>query len=272
MPTWISDPRRAGRPVLAGLVALALAGCVGGGPQATAGLGGLLQSRAAPQKVTVADDTVAIAGPRGFCIDRTATRDGGQGAFVLMASCAAISGRRNAPVPATDALLTASVAANPGPGGTPEDRALVLARFFGTEEGRAALARDGRASSVEVVEMFDRDGLFVLRARDRSAGLGAGLRDDYWRAIFDVNGRIVTASVVGFDDRPISDKAGLAVLRDFAARIRTESAGLAPGAAAPDAPAPATPAEAPVPAAAAAPQAAEAEPTGLGRFFGFLRR
>ncbi|TCP40610.1 hypothetical protein [Rhodovulum marinum] len=272
MPTWISDPRRAGRPVLAGLVALALSGCVAAGPEATTGLGGLLQSRAAPQKVTVAGDTVAIAGPRGFCIDGTATRDGVEGAFVLMASCAAISGRRNAPVPATDALLTASVAANPGPGGTPEDRALVLARFFASDEGRAALARDGRAASVEVVEMFDRDGLFVLRARDRSAGLGAGLRNDYWRAIFDVNGRIVTASVVGFDDRPISDKAGLAVLRDFAARIRAESAALTPDAGTPEAPAMPAAATAPAPEAAAAVPAAAPQPTGLRRFFGFLQR
>lgn len=226
MSTWISDPARAGRPVAAGLALFALAGCQGGGPGATAGFGGLAFSRAAPQKVAVADDTVAIAGPRGFCVDRTATRDGDAGAFVLMASCAAITGRRNAPVPATDALLTASVAGNPGPGGTPEDRALVLARFFSSDEGRAALARDGRADSVVVEQMFDRDGLFLLRARDRSAGLDAGLRDDYWRAIFDVNGRIVTASVVGFDARPISDAAGLAVLRDFAARIRAESATL----------------------------------------------
>ncbi|SIO51791.1 hypothetical protein SAMN05444722_2981 [Rhodovulum sp. ES.010] len=234
MTTWISDPRSGALIALAGLAALALAGCAGG-PDATAGFGGLSFSRAAPQAVTVAGDTVTIAGPAGFCVENNATRDGDDGAFVLMASCAAVTGRENAPTPASDALLTASVAANAGPGGRPEDRAIVLERFFASEAGRAALARDGRAASVEVDEMLDRDGLFVLRARDDSAGLFPGLRNDYWRAIFDVNGRIVTASVVGFKARPISDRAGLAVLSDFADRIRTESAALAraPGAAAP---------------------------------------
>ncbi|TCO73517.1 hypothetical protein [Rhodovulum euryhalinum] len=263
MSTWISDPLPRGRSIAAGLVALALAGCVGGGPGATAGLGGFAASRAAPQKVTLSDGVVAIAGPRGFCIDGTATRDGENGAFVLMASCAAITGRRTAPTPATDALLTASVAANPGPGGSPEDRALVLARYFSSDEGRAALARDGRAASVTVDQMFDRDGLFFLRARDRSAGLKAGLRDDHWRAIFEVNGRIVTASVVGFETTPISDEAALAVLREFADRIRTASARLAPG----------EPAATPSPeATAVAEPATRPQPPGLRRFFGFLPR
>lgn len=198
-------------------------------------------SRAAPQKVSVAGNTVVISGPYGFCVDDRAMRDSEDGAFVLMASCATITGGQDAPTPTAHVLLTASVAANPGPGGSAEDRALVLAQYFSSEEGRAALARDGRAENVEIHQMFDRDDLFVLHASDRSAGLGAGLRNDYWRAIFDVNGRIVTASVVDFADAPVDDEMRLALLRDFAARIRSESRGHAavPEAVAPQATAPA---------------------------------
>ncbi|TCM75456.1 hypothetical protein [Rhodovulum steppense] len=188
-----------------------------------------MPSRAAPQVITVADGTIAVTGPRGFCIDPAATRDGDDGAFVLLVSCAALADRPDAPAPEVDALLTASVAVNPGPGGRPGDRNHFLRRFFSSEEGRAALARDGRADSVTVERMEERDGLFVLRARDHSTGLAEGLRNDYWRAIFDVNGRIVTASVVGFAAAPLGEAAALALLFDLATRIRAASAEFDPG-------------------------------------------
>ncbi|TCP60716.1 hypothetical protein EV663_10875 [Rhodovulum bhavnagarense] len=207
---------------------MALSGCMADAPQV--GRGGAFGPKA-PPRVIVADDSVVIAAPYGFCVDRSTLREGRDGAFVLLASCAALTRVSDAPSPSPDALLTASVAANPGPGGRDEDRALVLARYFDTDAGRAALARDGRADSVSIEAMFDRDGLFFLHAADRSAGLGAGLRPDYWRAIFDVNGRIVTATVTPFADRPVTPAAAQALLRDFAGRIRRETARLpAPGA------------------------------------------
>ncbi|ARE40308.1 hypothetical protein RGUI_2167 [Rhodovulum sp. P5] len=205
-----------------------LSGCLAAGPEASAGLGGLAFSRAAPQKVQVADDTVVIAGPRGFCVDVRATRDGQQGAFVLMASCAALTGRENAPMPADPAILTASVASRPGTGGREEDRAIRLAQFFTSEAGLAALARDGRADSVVVHRMYERDRLFLIHLTDSSENAGEGLSTTYWRALFEVNDRLVTASVVGFEDRAIDDKTSRAVLRDFAAHIRAESKTLAP--------------------------------------------
>lgn len=206
--------------------ALMLSGCL------AAGVGDGRDSAQAPPQVTVADGEVVIAAPYGFCVDRSALREGTAGAFVLLANCAALTRAPNAPRPSPDALLTASVAANPGPGGRAEDRALVLARYFGSQAGRAALARDGQAASVEIDQMFDRDGLFYLHVTDRSAGLGAGLSPAYWRAIFDVNGRIVTASVVAYENRPVSDAAARALLGDFAVRIRRATARLpAPGAA-----------------------------------------
>jgi hypothetical protein len=219
MSTWISDDWRAAAPLALGLAALSLAGCADG-----TGPGGLVVGRAAPQSMRVAQESVAILGPSGFCIDRAASHDGDEGAFVLLASCAAISGAGAAP--ASPMLLTASVAPQPGPGGRPEDRAAVLARFFASDEGRAALARDGIAGNVVIDRMFEHDGLFLIHARDRSGGLGPGLRNEYWRAIFDVNGRMVTASAVALDRLPVADETSLAMLRQFADRIRDESARL----------------------------------------------
>lgn len=214
------------RHAVMALAVLAAPGCAGLDPEAASDLGGRVFTRAAPQKVQVANDTVAIAGPQGFCVDLRATRDGGEGAFVLMASCAALTGREDAPNPAAPAVLTASVSAEPGTGGRDEDRALSLARFFSSERGRAMLALDGRAESVTVHDMFDRDGVFFLHLSDSSAGAAEGLRNTYWRALFDVNSRLVSASVMSFETQPLDDKTSRAVLRDFAARIRSASAPL----------------------------------------------
>jgi len=212
----------------AAVASLSLSGCLSTGPEASADLGGQIFSRAAPQKVSVVDNTVVIAGPQGFCVDGRATRDGDDSAFVLMASCAAITGRADMPHPRAPALLTASVASRPSPGGRPEDRAERLARFFSSPEGRAALARDGRSQSVTIDHMFDRDALFFLHIRDKSPATGPGLKEDYWRATFEVNGRLVSASVMTFAETPIATEEQLTILRDFAAHIRAESARQAP--------------------------------------------
>ncbi|MCE8419526.1 hypothetical protein LZ190_12495 [Rhodovulum sulfidophilum] len=192
-------------------VLLALPGCVteGGGVHRT----------------IVADGRVAIVAPYGFCVDESASRDDGDGAFVLLASCAALARGAEAAVPAEDAILTVSVAPSPGPGGSPEDRALVLQRYFSSELGRAALARSGDPADVEVLETDTRGALFLVHSVDRGPGLAKGLRPDTWRAVFEANGRIVTAAATGFVSRPIGDQAARALLQDLAGRSRaaTES-------------------------------------------------
>lgn len=180
-------------------------------------------SRTAPQKLTVADGDVVVMGPDGYCIDRPAARDGGATAFVLLASCRALTRKGNAPQPRVQALLTASIT-----GATPAGAGLAsqqgrMKSFFSSEAGRAALARDGRAESVKISEMFASNGAFFIRASDSSEGVAPGLSSSYWRAIFDVNGRMVTASVVPFADRPISDDAGKSILLNFTGRIQAAS-------------------------------------------------
>jgi hypothetical protein len=230
MSTWIFERGRASGRLVAGLAAVSLAACgMGTGPEATAGRAGISFVRAAPHQLRVAQGSVVISGPDGFCIDRSASRDDDEGAFVLLASCAALEGSPGAPRAPAPVLLTASVAPRPGSGGRPEDRAALLSRYFSSDEGRAALARDGRAEHVAVDRMFARDGLFLIHARDRSAGLGPGLHDDYWRAIFEVNGRLVTASAVGIDKAPIGNDVVLSTLRQFADRIQDESARIGAG-------------------------------------------
>ena len=61
----------------------------------------LAVSRGIPvqMQVTVADGSVVVAGPRGFCVDPKSTRTVGNVPFVMMGNCAAISGDWRAPQP-----------------------------------------------------------------------------------------------------------------------------------------------------------------------------
>lgn len=182
----------------------------------------------APTRLAVTGGAVTIAGPDGYCIDRRSSHTGKDEGFVLMASCAAVSRNAQAPRPAVPALLTATIVPPEGAGGPVTGQMSGLKRYFGSATGRAALARDDRSDSVEIIDMATRDDTFVVHLRDKSTGLADGLSAEYWRAIFDLNGQIVTASVTGFKSRRLSDDAGYETLRAFVARIRAASAKTAP--------------------------------------------
>ena len=211
---WISDLIRPGKALLG---ALLLSGCMDGG--------GDIVNRfsSATDKVSVAGNAVTVAGPRGYCVDRSVTRARVQPAFVMLASCAAISRKTDAPSPNVPALLTATVAAPSAPAPVSDDQAARLRAFFSSSAGHAALARDGQPDSVEILDMFPQSGAFFIHASDRSGGDASNLRHDYWRAIFNVNGRTVSATVFAFRNRPISDDAGLNMLSEFTHRIRAAS-------------------------------------------------
>lgn len=210
MSTWTSEAR----PLLPAL-ALAMAGCGAGIPV----------TRSAPEAVLVAGDSVVVAGPPGYCVDEAASGDRAGGAFVLLGSCASIARNAALPHPAQPGVLTVTVSGFGGTAGAPLPE--TLAAYFGTEQGRAALSRDGRAETVEVVETRIDGGALYLHARD-AGGRARGMADDYWRALFSVNQRLVTLSVNAFSATPLSPRAGLGTLDAFADRIRAANAAAAP--------------------------------------------
>lgn len=203
---------------------LPLASCGGLPDLATAGAGGVFFARSAPDKVRVSEKKIVIAGPRGFCIDPAATRDNANSAFVLLGSCAAIANSASRPSPDITAILMASVSAEDAEVPIAQSMSR-LAQFFNSASGHAVLSRDGQADTVEVLETREEGGMFFIHARDLSGGALPGAGDEYWRALFDVKGRIVSASVVGLQDRPISGATGLRTIKAFARRIRAENQG-----------------------------------------------
>ncbi len=211
MSIWISRAA-----ALAAL--LALAACVPGIEGGSGGGGPNLSFGSAKAVMPVLGAGLIVAGPRGYCVDRAASRDSAEAAFVLLGSCAAIARSPLAPSPPVPVILTASVI----PGGTDISAQLEpLAAFFRSEGGRAALSRSGEAATVEIVDIFDRDGaLFILAADTSEAGSGAVVEAEYWRVILALNGHIVTLSSMGLRDRPLSREDKRAALEAFLLRLR----------------------------------------------------
>jgi len=214
MSTPISDIFGQAARIAACLVALAgLTAC-------GAGLG----IRPAPPEIAVTADRIAIAGPEGFCVDPTATRETDDTGFVLLGNCAAIANSRRAAQPATPAVLTAAVSA-PSDGGPLADSMAELDAFFRSEDGLRLVSRSGDPATVTVLDTAVEDTVFLLHAADTSAGAIAGVQDDYWRAYLDVGSRIVTLSVIGLEDRALSREESLATLRGFVQAVQGANAG-----------------------------------------------
>jgi hypothetical protein len=178
MSTWTSKA----------LIALLLSGCVApiGTPKAAPVLGGALQ----------------VGVPAGYCIDRTAGREDGDTAIVVMGKCTQASAVP--PAVLTTAIGPAASAGVLAGGGQ------ALAAYFTSDAGRAALSRSGRANTVTVLQAKSVGTAFVMRIRDRNAG-------EYWRGVAPVAGRLVTITV----DAPGADAAsGEALLIQSLAAMR----------------------------------------------------
>ncbi len=201
--------------VAALLAALTVSGCTLDLPTDGAAASAL------PMRIAVAERSIVVAGPQGYCIDRPAARDGPGGAFVLLGSCAAIAGTAAAGQPVAPAVLTASVSAAGAQAVAPQLPA--LNDYFRSAAGRAALSRSGWAATVAVQRAWANGGVFFLAASDASGARGQRVQPEFWRAVFDLKGRIVTLNVTGLQTRPLGPEAGRATLEAFVRQVQREN-------------------------------------------------
>lgn len=195
--------------------ALALSGCLepGTGP-------GQVEFVAArlPQSVDLDGGALTIAAPRGYCIDAGSVSHTAGGGFAVAAPCSGLSGNG---VTGGGAIMTALV--SPVSGARVAPAMDQLEAFFTSEAGRAALSRAGDGETVTVLETKRdaRAGLFLIHASDSAAQSLGDVSNEYWRGLFDLEGRIVTVTVQGLNKAPLSSQAALSQLRAFARRIRS---------------------------------------------------
>ncbi len=216
MSIWTFRPR-----VLLLAAVTSLAGCLQTTSDKPRDIG---LTRSAPQTVAVARNSVVIGGPAGYCVDRKSSRLAGDTAFVLLGGCASISRNANAGSPVFPAILTASVTKKSETEAAVETELDQMAQVLVSARGRATLARDGRADSVDILDTRREGGAVFILLRDNSPNPTPGLQTNYWRGLSDLNGRLISLSVVGFASQPLSRDAGLGILRGFLDRIRSETA------------------------------------------------
>lgn len=180
---------------------------------------GVASGARAPLRVTVDGRAVVVTGPSGYCVDRSASREGPEGAFILLGSCAALGGGRAMPKEAP-AVLVAMVAPGDSGDGLGPDGYADLATFFTSEPGRAALSRAGTADSVQVHEVLSVGDVLYLRIEDRAAAEGQELDPEYWRAILPLRGRMVTLSALSQSGRPLPEGGARSILDAFVARMK----------------------------------------------------
>lgn len=177
----------------------------------------------APTSMAVADGAVVIAGPPGFCVDTNASHQGSKGAFVLLGSCASITDGAQKSRPPIRAVLTAAVSEG-AQGGSVAGSERQLTAFFQSAAGRAVLSRSGDSRTVKLLGISHYRGAMVLHIQDVAPFPGQAVQPDYWRALFDLDGHIVTLNVFGVPEVRFSADAGRAVLRVFITRVRAASA------------------------------------------------
>jgi hypothetical protein len=184
MSTWTSK---------ALIVSLLLSGCVlpdstGGGPRQSIAVAGL-----------------KVAGPAGFCpLPDTEQRVSGAD-FVAFAPCAGEAG----------AILAATIGAETSAAGITLKQS-TLGPYFATSEGKAALRGAGNQDDISVHEVADYQAAVVLRLT-RDSGQGPS---DSWRALMQVNGRLVTLSVRPRQGQTITTQAGRKLIEQFVDALR----------------------------------------------------
>lgn len=205
------------------LLLITLSGCLGtGGSDGTRSTpfseraGGLF-GKSAPDRVSLDGGAIIVAGPRGFCIDKTSSRTRATNPFVLMASCASIGAE--GPPPARNALLVASATRGTGP------TQLGYERYFASADGRASLSQTGDPATVSIDEVSFKNDVFRLQMTDISLpNNDSGLAQTAWRGLFELNGRIVSVKVFSLAQSPLSRDAGFGLVDDFVASIKSVSA------------------------------------------------
>lgn len=188
MSTWISK---------AALISLLLSGCVA--PDGTAGG----NQSGARQTLTVAG--VRAAGPSGYCPLPTTKQRVAGAEFVAFAPCGGDAG----------AILAATIGAEGSATGITLKQA-ILAPYFATEEGKAALRGAGNKDNISVHEVADYKAAVVLRLT-RVSGAASS---DSWRALMAVNGRLVTLSVRPRQGQTIAAQEGRRFITRFVDALR----------------------------------------------------
>lgn len=156
-------------------------------------------------KLPLLGGAIIAAAPDGYCLAPETLRQSQDGAVVLMGRCPGAGGSAPAVVTLSVGAAGSADAARVGDG--------ALVGYFISNDGRAALSRQGRAQDVQVLEAKRSRGAFLLQVSDAAVG-------EYWRAITGLRGRLVTVSASGPQGRALPPARGRALVEAAVAALR----------------------------------------------------
>lgn len=155
--------------------------------------------------VSMLNDTMQIGLPRGYCIDKNASKDNGTTAVAFLGRCASTAKTQ-------PALISIAIGA-PGSAGVMLASGQDLSAFFTSNVGRKTLSRNSRARDVRVISASGSDNLLRLRLFDAPIG-------EYWRGITAIRGRLVTISTIGSREQPLDPIEGRKLLDATLSRMQ----------------------------------------------------
>lgn len=145
-------------------------------------------------KLSLLGGAVNVRGPDGYCVDQTAS-DSRRG-FAVLVGCALLADGASV-MPKLDGLITVQFGAENTASVTNNED--VFVEFLNTDAGRRLLVESGDLAHVsQVATITDRAGVLV-RFQDTSSPTFAGTVGPQWRGFLDINGRLVTISVLSFE-------------------------------------------------------------------------
>lgn len=189
MSTWISK---------ALIISLLVSGCVM--PAATPGVSQSSNGAKGDLRQMLRVGGVKMAGPSGFCPLEATQQSVGGADFVAFAPCGGDPG----------AILAATVAGRESASGVPLNSE-TLGPYFKTEDGKAALRGAGRKDEINVHEVTDYKGAVVLRLTRTARGKGV----DSWRAVMQLDGRLVTLTVRPRQGQSVAPRDGQRLITRF---------------------------------------------------------
>ena len=193
------------RRTVLGLAALGLCACAGVGPQ---GMTVAPQARLA--------GGITVAGPAGYCVDPQISRPGR--GFAFLAACAVLDPDTGADLPASLALIT--VQAGAPQSATVRGVETQFRDFLRTEEGTTLLGAGDIGGPVDLLAGDFAPNSVSVYTRNRSTAGIAGTQAESWRLFTDLGDRVVTVTVRGLAERPLSRTQSRDLLETTANRLR----------------------------------------------------
>ncbi len=202
MSTWISKTR-----ITLFLVSVLVSGCVM--PDAAPGVSQGSTGAQSELRQSLQVGALKLVGPSGFCPLQATQRKLAGADFVAFAPCGGDEG----------AILAATIGGTDSAAGLTLKQA-TLAPYFATEVGNDALRGAGSSDKITVHEVTDYKDAVVIRLTRQAEGKAT----QSWRALMQIDGRLVTLTVRPRQDQTVTGTEGRRLITRFVDAMRRANA------------------------------------------------